>query len=426
MTVIFFLSVAVLACIAIAFIVPIVLRETTSETRTDRRQKNIDVAKQRLEDLKRSEEAGITSTAESERIKKEIERGLLDDLDDVDTVESVDVEKGSTRVRQWTAIAAAVLIPVSAGLLYLMIGEPRVISNPEVVFAPVPEALEEPGIEIDGQSFSFEEMTTRVLTHLAENPEDVEGWSTLSQLYVAQQMFSEAAAAYRKLRELSGDNADLLVREADAMAMANDGDLGGEPESLILAALELDPNHGSALWLAGIAAASRGDFQTAIGHWKKAETVLSNEEVLLEIERLIAGAEAELASSGQPAEVAETESEKASASVSVSVSIDPSILQQVEPEHALFVFARAAAGPPMPLAVVRKQVKDSPLTVQLDDSLAMMENLQMSGFEEVMIVARISLTGTPVAQSGDYFGEIGPVRPRDMPEVAVSISEQVP
>ena len=80
----------------------------------------------------------------------------------------------------------------------------------------------------------------------------------------------------------------------------------------------------------------------------------------------------------------------------------------------------------MPLAVVRRQVKELPLVVDLDDSLAMMENLKLSTFDEVMIVARISKSGAPIATSGDFFGEVGPIRPKDSPEVSVNISERVP
>ena len=427
MTILFFLSATVLVCAAIAFVVPIILRESTKGYRIGRRQKNIEIAKQRLDDLNRNEFDEDSGAVDADPIRQEIERGLLDDVEDLDDGEDGGDAARNARVRQWTAVASAVLIPISAGLLYLAIGEPRVISNPDVINAPAPAEIadnQQSEIQINGESISFETMTQRVLTHLADNPNDVEGWTTLAQLFIAQQQFSEAASAYRKIRELSGDSADLLVREADAMAMASDGELGGEPEALIMQALQLDPDHGSALWLAGIAAAARADFKTALEYWQHAEEVIPNEEFLLEIRRLIASAEAELDDTGQSAPVSEIDAE--SHSVQAVVSVESSVLQQVDAEDALYVFARASEGPPMPLAVVRKQVKDLPLVVDLDDSLAMMENLKLSAFEEVMIVARISKSGAPVATSGDFFGEVGPIRPVDRPKVTVTISERVP
>lgn len=427
MTIVFFLSAAALVCVAIAFVVPVILRESTNDSRVDRRQKNIEIARQRLDELKRRESDDESNFEEVETIRKEIERDLLDDVAGVEEGVEGNGHRRSVRVRQWTAVFASVLIPVSAGLLYLALGEPSVIRDPGVINTPAPVQTadsEQTELQINGESISFEQMTQRVLTHLADNPEDIEGWATLAQLFIAQQRFGEAASTYRKIRELSGDSADLLVREADAMAMANEGVLSGEPEMLITKALRLDPNHGSALWLAGIAAAARGDYQASLQYWRRAESVISTEEFLLEIRRLIASAEAELASIEPSTPV--VDSDVGSHSVRVSVSAETSVLQESDAEDTLYVFARASEGPPMPLAVVRSQVKELPLVVDLDDSLAMMENLKLSSFDEVVIVARISKSGAPVATSGDFFGEVGPIRPKDRPEVSVNISERVP
>jgi len=62
-------------------------------------------------------------------------------------------------------------------------------------------------------------------------------------------------------------------------------------------------------------------------------------------------------------------------------------------------------GPPMPLAAVRKRVKELPFEITLNDAQAMMPNLKISSFKALSVGARISKTGDPIGQNGDYFNE---------------------
>jgi len=99
----------------------------------------------------------------------------------------------------------------------------------------------------------------------------------------------------------------------------------------------------------------------------------------------------------------------ASKSMKVSVRLSPALRAKAAPGDTLYVFARAPQGPAMPLAIVRKQVKDLPLTVTLDDSMAMTPNFRISNFPEVIIGARISRTGDAIARPGDLEGQTGPL-----------------
>ena len=94
----------------------------------------------------------------------------------------------------------------------------------------------------------------------------------------------------------------------------------------------------------------------------------------------------------------------------VKVSLSDALKAQVKPDDLIFIYAKALRGPPMPLAAARKQVKDLPLEITLDDSMAMMPQMRLSAFSEVKVGARISLTGTPQAQVGDLFTEKSPVQ----------------
>ena len=77
----------------------------------------------------------------------------------------------------------------------------------------------------------------------------------------------------------------------------------------------------------------------------------------------------------------------------------------------MFILARAAQGPVMPLAVMRKQVRDLPLKFTLDDSMAMQPQLKLSGYPKVVVVARVSKSGSPMPQTGDLQGMTSTIKP---------------
>ena len=104
----------------------------------------------------------------------------------------------------------------------------------------------------------------------------------------------------------------------------------------------------------------------------------------------------------------------------------PALADRVRPGDTLFVFARAPAGPRMPLAIVRTTADRLPLTVALDDSQAMTPQLRLSGFAEVEVGARISRSGNATPTPGDLAGSGGTVRVADGARAEVVIGEVVP
>jgi hypothetical protein len=95
--------------------------------------------------------------------------------------------------------------------------------------------------------------------------------------------------------------------------------------------------------------------------------------------------------------------------ISGTVALSPSLSQQANPADTVFIFARAVEGPPMPLAVIRKQVKDLPFSFSLDDSMAMWPDAKVSAFPRVVVTARVSKSGEGQAQPGDLEGHSPPV-----------------
>ena len=95
-------------------------------------------------------------------------------------------------------------------------------------------------------------------------------------------------------------------------------------------------------------------------------------------------------------------------------------------EDTLYILARPFEGPRIPLAVVRRQARDLPLTLSLDDDMAMVPEMNLSKFDQVVVVAKISKSGDATTKSGDLVGRVSPVSPGQDTLIKVVISERVP
>lgn len=89
------------------------------------------------------------------------------------------------------------------------------------------------------------------------------------------------------------------------------------------------------------------------------------------------------------------------------VELAPALKDKVRPDDAVFIFARASNGPPMPVAAKRVTVAQLPLEVELSDADAMMPQMKLSDFPEVQLVARVSRAGQPT--HGEWIGQGAPL-----------------
>lgn len=137
-----------------------------------------------------------------------------------------------------------------------------------------------------------------------------------------------------------------------------------------------------------------------------------------------APAPASSAEYSMPMPAAEHAAPAGSASIKVSVSLSRAVAAKAAPNDVVFVFARAAQGPRMPLAIARLQVKDLPTTVVLDDSHSMSPEMKLSTAPEVVVVARVSKSGNAMPQPGDLEGVSGSMRPGNQ-TIALSIASVV-
>jgi cytochrome c-type biogenesis protein CcmH len=86
----------------------------------------------------------------------------------------------------------------------------------------------------------------------------------------------------------------------------------------------------------------------------------------------------------------------------LKVSLNPALETEISTASSVFIFVRAAANPGPPLAVVRKKVGELPFEIALNDSHAMIPGRTISSADNIIVGARISVSGNPERQSGDY------------------------
>ena len=300
-------------------------------------------------------------------------------------------------------LAAFTLIISAAG--YAWLGSPQAL-NAELRTPPPPVTVAQ-----------VETMVQGLAQRLKERPDDAQGWVMLGRSYAALDRHPEAVPAFQRALALRPRDADLMADYADALAMASGGSLAGEPSRAIDQALAIEPAHPKLLALAGTAAFSRNDFAGALRHWEKLAQLAPDSEYMAQLQSGIDAARQRLAgplaatSAPAPKPSSATAAAPAASSVSGEVRLAPALAAKAAPEDTVFVFARAAEGPRMPLAILRKQVKDLPLRFTLDDSLAMSPAAKLSSAARVVVGARISKSGDAMPRAGDLQGLSAPVAP---------------
>jgi cytochrome c-type biogenesis protein CcmH len=252
-------------------------------------------------------------------------------------------------------------------------------------------------------------MTEKLAARLKEKPEDVEGWSMLARSYSVLGRHAEALKAYAQASNLRKDDPTLLADYADSLAVNNNSNLEGEPMKLVERALKLDPKNLKALYLAGTFAFNKKDYATAVKVWEKlAQSGPPGNVFVNQIEPAIAEARnlAGMPPAAKPLDAAPQATAAAGAgAVSGTVTLSAALAKQAQPDDTVFVFARAAEGSRMPLAILRKQVKDLPITFTLNDSMAMSPASALSTQSRVIVGARVSKSGNAMPQPGDLSGQ---------------------
>jgi cytochrome c-type biogenesis protein CcmH len=297
--------------------------------------------------------------------------------------------------RNFGVVGGAVLVVVvsSAGL-YAKLGSP---------------GLENERLTHGGEAGAdMMEVVEGLAKRLEQNPDDVNGWRMLGRSYMSLVELGEAL--------LSAEGGQTMPQRA---------------MSLFENALAVEPNSQAALFWSGLGAFNRGDTDTAADRWERLLATNPPPEIRDVIEQRVAewrGETPPAAASAEPTEPVQAAPESAplenGAIVSASIALSDAARSALPPDAVVFVIARDPAQPSPPIAVTRRRLAELPAVVQLGDGESMVAGRALSGFDEFELVARVSLSGQPVSQPGDWFGSVI-VKPAENGSIALSIDTPV-
>ena len=411
----FWIISAILVFIALAFILPSLRNRNAIHDAS--REQNIAIAQEQLADLESRFEQGEVSQEDYESSRDEHEQALFNDIKNSDNHSSIATTKTS-KMSLLGSTLILLLIPAISIPLYLKTGSLGFTTLLDSKQAAQQIKKSNVPMKADGTP-DIDQMVAGLQKKMDANPDNAKGWYMLGRSYMVLKRYPEAAKAFESASKLQPDSADAMLSLADALSMSSQGQLAGRPTELVNKALKLDPQNLTALWLSGMAARQQGNYLDAITQWNKVlPLIIDKPEDTTEVNRLISEAKSQLSPELQEdlakgAKVAVVDKNDSAAGIKVNISISEEMLKQSSPDDLVFIYAKAMSGPPMPLAALRKQVKDLPISVTLNDDMAMMPNLKLSGFPEVVVGARVSKTGRPIAENGDLYAEKSSIKEGD-------------
>lgn len=372
------------------------------ETNDTSAEQNVAIFKRRLTSLEAARERGDIDAERFEEDRLELERSLLEDT--AFRARRPLKPAGAGRLMVPVVMVAVVVVSV---LWYQQKGA----EGDLVLLAVQQEVQNDPEGSLDMYIERMEEQAER-------QPDNPNVWSALFPVYRETGQMPQAVDALERLIEIEGRIPPLLAQLAQIRFFMAERELTEEVQALVDETLEQDPRQPTVLGLLGINAFDSGDYEQAIDHWRRAIANIEDPNTVSSLRDGIRVAQERLGV--EPEEVVAE-----GTGIRVSVSLDEELVGRVDGDASVFITARDIEGELPPLAVVRAQVSELPMTVTLDNSAAMSPQAQISQVQEARLVVRVSPSGQATPQPGDLFGDlegvsVGPISEQDASEVVIN------
>lgn len=389
------------------------------------KESNLKINEEKIKELDLDLKEGRIDQLFYRAARDELDRELLIDIPAASMENASLHYTNSVKRHPALALMISIFIPLLALLLYLQLGMHSASDASFVAAQQQPQAQAQASQGLP----SVEEMARKLEAHIEQNGGTVQEWTLLARAYKHLGNYELAAKAFAVVLEKDKNNVPVMIESAEVMALNNNRSFTPEARALVMHAYELEPDNANVLWFAGVAEYQSGNYQLAIDHLVKLIPLVAGEEdVMKSIISIVTTSREQLIASGK--EMPDLESllgakvmaaaatpaveEKATTMpatsamkrLNVTVDVSAEVREKFDAGDSIFVYAKAKQGPRMPLAVQRMTLSALPATVVLDDSMAMVEGMNLSAFDALVVSARVTKSGSAISQSGDFIGQI--------------------
>lgn len=384
------LPLVLLTVVAMAFVLVPVWRYRVRETEAgvaQRATRNREIFTQRQAELEREVGEGTIAAEDHQRMLAELQRAFMLDMEALQ--QQQDKPAAAVLPLRWLPIVLALAIPVGALLLYRSQGAAPDLALPALM-QKISEATDE-----QAQSAALAELADSLEQRLERRPDDLQTGYMLGTLYLGMDRYADAIGVFDKMlveMEPTPDKATVLGQLAQARYLAAESVITPEAQDAMEQALALNPNEQAVMSLYAIDAFLKQDFVGALQYWRRQLSDLTpGSRDAEELRQRIALVESSLP--------AEQKAAVQGSTLTVTIDVAPLLAAKLTPDMRLFIFARSPAMP-MPIVAQNVPVPAFPFTITLDNSMSM-TGAQLESVPELVVGARLSVSGNAVGQSGD-------------------------
>ena len=394
----FYIYSAVIAVLGLVFVIfPFIRKEKKVTTAPKANALRIADFEARLEELKQEVATGKLSESAFNSAVIEQKQALMFEL-------SPEKQLNQSGSRGVIALSASLFTITFCAVFYLMTGNFNLLTQWQEARDNLPE-LGKRAVLQQGEPLSNNEMQQLALglrTKLAEQGDDEMAWLLLGRIMLMLNDFESAKMSFDKAIVMNDQNVNALVSKAQLLMLEGSETSINNAAQLVSHVLKIAPGNRDAISMLALIAYEKGDWAQSLAAFELIASQMSKESPSYPMlsERID-----ELKSKVvQQTNISEQISNGQGLAVTVNINVSDELKNKIPDNGVLFVFAKAEMGPPMPLAVVKKEAWTLPLQVTLSEQNAMVDGMSFAQFKQVKVVARLSIDDKVDTQSGELEG----------------------